>query len=166
MTRILRRASPHSHRHTNHVPLHRESQRLTSHSNAHRQHKMNELSQRDNTGAAGAKGEALMHAGGGVALARPTTLTRPRHYEAEERRAELQRSAVHPFRLRTQCCLTGAGPGAVILMVLLCIASRVTKGRSSSWSCLCWCVQNRPPKPPPAWVCPLFPSVKNRKQGN
>jgi hypothetical protein len=68
-------------------------------------------SQRDNTGAAGAKGEALMHAGGGgVALARPTTLTRPRHYEAEERRAALQRSAVHPFRLRTQCCLTEPVP--------------------------------------------------------
>jgi hypothetical protein len=40
---------------------------LTSHSKAHRQHGKNELSQRDNTGAADAKGEALMmHAGGGV----------------------------------------------------------------------------------------------------
>jgi hypothetical protein len=46
------------HRHTNHVLLHRESQRLASHSNTHRQHKMNEPSQKDNTGAAGAKGEA------------------------------------------------------------------------------------------------------------
>jgi hypothetical protein len=45
------------HRHTNHVVA-TQSQRLASHSNAHRQHEMNEPSQKDNTGAAGAKGEA------------------------------------------------------------------------------------------------------------
>jgi hypothetical protein len=52
------------HRSTNHVLLHRESQRLTSDSKAHRQHEMDELSQI--TQAAGASRETLMHAGGGV----------------------------------------------------------------------------------------------------
>ena len=38
---------------------------LTSHSNAHHQHEMNyPHSEADNTGAAGTKGAALMHAGG------------------------------------------------------------------------------------------------------
>ena len=54
---------------TNHVlrvSVHREPQRLAFHSKAHRQHEMNEVSQKDNT-AAGAKGEAPMHNGGGIA---------------------------------------------------------------------------------------------------
>jgi hypothetical protein len=53
---VLRCASLHSNTIATQIMLllHRESQRLTSYSKAHRQREMNELSQRDNTGAVGA----------------------------------------------------------------------------------------------------------------
>ena len=69
------------HRHTNHVLLHREPQRLASHSKAHRHKIINELPQRDNTSAAGAKRGCMPV----VALYQTDNLTHHRHYKAEER---------------------------------------------------------------------------------